>query len=146
MRLAALLVAVASPAVANPFIAEGAPPDQLAPRIVNQCIDNGDDVIEATPMMVTCQATARQGPENAFLGNLLFGAVNGQQRLIYRFVIVPHAAGSRVRMQATLESDLRNGSTRRDDLTPAVSKHFRRTIAALGLVPESQLSASVPAK
>lgn len=146
MRSLVIAVMVAMPASANPFIAEGRKPDQLIPEIVAVCADNGDAVIDANPYMVACEAIAKQTPGNAFLGSLLYGARNAQMKMTYRWTILPHEAGSKVRLQVMFEADQGRGSFHREDRSANWAADFKRTVAKLNLITEGDYMSKVAAE
>lgn len=140
VTLMGVLVWHSGPAAANPFIAEARKPEQLIPEIVNACIDNGDAVIDTSPYMVVCEAIAKRNMASAFMGSLFYGAQNGQMKMTYRWVVAPHEAGSRVRLQVMFEADQGRGSVFREDRTENWKRDFPRTIAKLQLKEESALA------
>jgi hypothetical protein len=146
MRSLCIAAIMATPAAANPFIAEGRKPDQLIPEIVAACADNGDAVIDTNSYMVACEAFAKQTPGNAFVGSLLYGARNAQMKMTYRWTVVPHDAGSKVRLQVMFEADQGRGSFHREDRSANWAIDFKRTVAKLNLITEGDYMSKVAAE
>lgn len=64
-------------------------------------------------------------------------------KLVYRFVVAPHEAGSRVRLQATFEADQGRGSVHREDWSDRWQTEFRKTVARLKLTTEGDYMSRV---
>lgn len=146
MRSLVIAALFATPVAANPFIAESRKPDQLIPEIVSACVDNGDAVIDTNPYMVACEAFAKQTPGNAFLGSLLYGARNAQMKMTYRWMVLPHEAGSKVRLQVMFEADQGRGSFHREDRSANSATDFKRTVGKLNLITEGDYMSKVAAE
>lgn len=129
---------------ANPFIAEGRTPAELLAEVASSCMDFGDNITESSNSMVVCEAPAPNTPGASFLGSLMFGTGADKIKTVYRFVALPHPAGTRLRVQITLEADQGHGSVKRVDRTGDWKKMMPKTIAMLRLIPENEFQPSAP--
>lgn len=139
---AGVLLMLAAPTAANPFIAEGKTPEEVLAIVADKCMDNGDNVTEMSSTIVVCEGQNKQSFGADFFGSLIFGANSQHMKLIMRTVALPHPAGSRVRIQITMEADRGRGSVDRYDWTRDWKKIMPNTVKRAGLVPQDEWEAA----